>query len=122
MLKSLFTVLALTTIGTAHEAAAACRSQDFGTVDAPEVTIRIQGMAYTPQCLRVRGGTKVTILASGGHPLQGVPNETGPANPFVGAQAFTTSQTRQLSERGTYDYFCTRHQSMGMVGTILVEE
>jgi len=109
---------------SAHTAFAACGPGDFVTHDESQVSIRIDGRGYTPACLKVKAGATVTIDASRNHPLQGVENPEGPANPFRRGSEATAPETQRLNEVGRYDYFCTRHGDAnggGMAGTILVE-
>lgn len=103
---------------------AACEAGDFVSSPESNVTIGIQGASYNPRCLKVRPGTTVTILASKNHPLQGVANPGGPANPFHRANQAEAPDTQRLTENGAYRYFCVHHgdaQGKGMAGTILVE-
>jgi plastocyanin len=107
-----------------HTALAACGPGDFVSRNESQVSVNIDGRGYTPACLKVKAGTAVTIDASRNHPLQGVPNRNGPANPFHRGSEATSPETQALREAGRYDYFCTRHgdaNGRGMAGTILVE-
>lgn len=118
-------VLGIIALALSPEArAAACGDRDFVTIDRPVVNVAIQGRSYTPRCLRVKAGTRVTIAASDVHPLQGVRAAGGPANPFVQPQEATAPQTRTLGSPGLYPYFCTHHGDAnggGMAGAILAE-
>ena len=102
----------------------ACEEGDFVFVDDGTVQIGINGRGYSPSCLQVRPGIQVTIQASQGHPLQGVPNAPGqPANPFARGTEGVVPDTQVLSSSGSYRYFCTRHgdaDGNGMAGEIRV--
>jgi plastocyanin len=109
---------------SAESALAACNPGDFTSREESAISIGIDGRGYTPACLKVKTGTVVTIDASRSHPLQGVRNLNGPANPFHRGSEATSPETQALREPGRYDYFCTRHgdsNGRGMAGTILVE-
>ena len=120
-LIALLTFVSLPTNFALAADAGGCEETDFVTLDAPAVTVAFQGMGYTPRCLRVKAGTAVTLPANGAHPLQGLHVEGSPTNPFVMPQPATSAQTRTLAEPGRFPYFCVRHRTMGMTGTILVE-
>jgi len=108
----------------APEAHAVCQEADFVRSSENQVTITIQGRGYSPPCLIVKAGTQVTIQASPGHPLQGVQNGQGPANPFFRATEATAPETHLLDATGQYGYFCTRHgdhHGNDMAGQIRVE-
>ncbi len=101
-----------------------CADRDFVTVDRPAVDVTFLGMGYSPRCLRVKSGTRVTLPASPVHPLQGVQAPGGPANPFRQSADATSPRTRTLTAPGRYPYFCTRHGDAGgggMAGEILAE-
>jgi plastocyanin len=109
---------------SAQTAFAACEPGDFVSREESRVTINIDGRGYSPACLKVKAGTAITIDASRNHPLQGVENRNGPANPFHRGSEATSPEPQALRETGRYDYFCTRHgdsNGRGMAGTILVE-
>ncbi len=107
------------------EAVAGCQPNDYDYVDVEgDVTVTVTATkSYSPRCLRVKAGTKVTLPASGVHPLQGILNTTV-ANPFLNAGgAATAAQTATLTSPGFFGYFCTKHgtaQGTGMAGAIQV--
>ena len=65
----------------AETRAGPCSDRDFVTVDRAAVDVAFQEMGYSPRCLRVKAGTRVTLPASAVHPLQGVQEPGGPVNP-----------------------------------------
>ena len=80
-------------------------------------SIATQGSTYTPRCLRVLVGSKVTISASKYHPL-------APGNGSKGIIPATETTVEILFDSaGTYPYFCSNHGSFsgeGMTGEIQV--
>jgi plastocyanin len=102
-----------------------CTEADFETIDAATVEIGFQGTSYTPQCIKVKAGTVVTIAATAKHPLQAAANFDGVENPFTTtAENFVADQTRTLTKAGSYGYYCTHHgrasDGKGMGGLIIV--
>ena len=89
-----------------------CQATDYVLVDAPEVTVEFQGSDYTPRCLSVRSGTRVTLPGSAKHPLQGLEDVAGVPNPFRAPQARSLSVTETLVAEGFYSYHCTNHKNM----------
>lgn len=85
--------------------------------------IQAMGASYTPKCLKVKLGSVVTIQASAHHPLAAMADIDAP-NPFASNEEMTTTQTRQMNQKGVFGYFCTAHgdsEGDGMAGAILVE-
>ena len=97
-----------------------CLPSDYESVLEGEVKISVQNFQFTPRCLKVRPGTRITIEGSTMHPLQGNDDINGIANPFRKERASVSDETQVLTETGQYGYFCTRHGSMK--GSILVAE
>src|SRR4051812_17913526 len=96
-----------------------CKETDYVEIDAPEVTVTTTpNREYSPKCLRVKAGTKVTIQSSGMHPLAAQADISGIKNPFSEGGV-----TQSLSEVGFYGYFCENHgdaDGTGMAGSIQV--
>lgn len=104
-----------------------CLEEDYIQVEAEEVVISTRGLTYTPKCIIVRPGTRITIPGSGFHPLQAAEDFNGVENPFFNPNAdHNTAQTRTLFTPGFYGYFCTNHGDEltgdGMAGMIRVKE
>jgi plastocyanin len=85
------------------------------------------GNTYSPNCLAVAVGQQVTWTGSFNmHPLApGVaPSQTGsgsgsPNNPIQSTNS-GNSATFNFATAGTYPYYCTVHQGVGMFGAIQV--
>jgi len=84
------------------------------------------GNAYSPNCLAVAAGQQVTFAGSfTAHPLApGAAASAGggagsPNNPI---QSMTSGNTVTFTfpAAGTYPFFCTAHQGLGMYGAIQV--
>ncbi len=132
MLKSV--VFAFGILGSVNAAFAAgispaeyggCKENDYVTLDQAEVVIEFQGTSYSPACLIVKSGTKVTIPANDHHPLQAATNFDSVENPFRSTGAgFEEDQTQVMSAPGFYGYYCTHHgdpeTGRGMGGVIKV--
>ena len=101
-----------------------CKENDYveGTLSATIAPSPTGG--YTPRCLKVHVGAKVTLAGSATHPVQGMANVGSAINPFVGAAGGQKSSvTNALTQAGFYGFFCTRHgtaQGAGMAGAIQV--
>ena len=106
-------------------AAVVCQQSDFKLVEAVTVVIKFSGMSYSPKCLKVRPGTKITIPASTMHPLMGNAAIGGIANPLATATPLKVAQTKIFSTTGLFGYFCVNHGNSageGMAAQILVEK
>ena len=105
---------------------AGCKEADFVLVEAEQIKVNFKGMGYTPKCLRVKVGTLVTLPATKGHPLLAAADFNGVENPFASNKEFDVDQERELTEVGSYGYFCIRHGNgttgTGMAGLIQVIE
>jgi len=71
---------------------------------------------YSPACLKVTVGTKVTIQASATRPLSGL--TTGSANNPIPAGGMTTDQMVTFATAGFYPFHCDIHSSIGMIGVV----
>jgi plastocyanin len=106
---------------------AECKEQDFVDSGDAQVTVEFQGSSYTPACLKVRRGTKITIPASAKHPLQASVDFEGIANPIRSADGDRSADFTFTAEiPGFFGYYCTRHgdpeTGEGMGGLIWVYE
>ena len=100
---------------------------DFEIFDGDELTIEFQGSGYTPECVIVAPGTKVTIMASSRHPLNALESFNEFLSPYyLKGDDFYEPQLRTLDTSGFYSYFCTRHgdaeTGKGMGGLVWVRE
>lgn len=113
---------AATPVNTTPQGYAGCAGADFVTLGGAEQVVKTTPEnTFAPKCLRVKVGTKVTILASGKHPVQGVGN----LNPLRDARGPALSpKTIVFKKAGLFGYFCERHgtaSGSGMAGAILAE-
>jgi plastocyanin len=74
---------------------------------------------YSPACLKVTAGTKVTIQASDTHPLSGL--ATGSANNPIPTGGKTVDQMVTFTAPGFYPFHCDVHAAIGMKGVVWVE-
>jgi plastocyanin len=74
---------------------------------------------YSPQCLKVTAGTRVSIQASSMHPLSGL--ATGSANNPILPGGKTTEQMVTFGTAGFYPYQCDVHFTIGMKGVVWVQ-
>jgi plastocyanin len=90
------------------------------------------GFAYSPKCLKVKVGTKVTfdgsvVGAFASHPFIGgevknglkFPAITGPFIPVTNDAAIS-SKTFTMTSAGTFPFYCDFHALGGMTGTVFV--
>ena len=93
---------------------------------AVALTVVSSGIRYTPRCARVSVGTTITFESDFvTHPLGGgavvggvaMPDPESPITPTTTG----TTVTFDFTEVGEFPYFCDRHASIGMFGTIWVE-
>ncbi|MFO0684750.1 MAG: plastocyanin/azurin family copper-binding protein [Sandaracinus sp.] len=101
-------------------------STAFDFTSQGTVTIDVAGLAYTPQCIRVRTGTIVTLNANFGfHPLRPGTVSAGVATPDptspIPSRDAGTSATFTVLAPGAYGYYCNNHFFAGMYGAIFVE-
>lgn len=112
-------------------------NHDEGTPDAPmhaaEVAMRTEddGQHFAPHMTWVEvGGTVTWHVESGTHDVvayhpdndgpQRIPDASSPWASDLLAEGQTFEHT--FEEPGVYDYFCTPHEAVGMVGTVIVGE
>jgi plastocyanin len=88
------------------------------TSTPPSNTVVMTGMAFSPLTLTVSKGTTVT-WSNHDPNAHTATSDNGTWN--TGNIAGGNSATQLFSTAGTYHYHCTYHQSMGMVGTIIVQ-
>lgn len=89
-------------------------------------TIQFAGLSYSPPCIRVKAGTKVTFEGNfAGHPLEGGAVINGVPTPDANSPITKTntgmSATFTLMNAGDVPYYCTFHAASGMKGAIFVE-
>jgi plastocyanin len=104
---------------------AGCKEADYVAIAGNAVTIEIQGLMYSPKCVKVKPGTSVTIQALPRHRVQGMAPIDGVENPFLQAEPAVVNQTRQLIRPGLYGFWCNPHgdeNGEGMAGAIRVAE
>lgn len=90
------------------------------------LTIVAAGVNYSPRCVRVAAGTAVTFAIDFvTHPLFGGAVVDGVGTPDPASPIPTTTSgstvTVTLDDAGEVPFFCDRHASIGMFGTIWVE-
>lgn len=112
----LFTCLTLIALFTFFHAAQAQQSHE----------VTVQSNFFSPQELAITVGDMVTWNNTGGiHNVNGT-TATYPANPEGfgngAAAAAPWSYSFTFTQPGTYEYRCDPHFSLGMTGTIIVEE
>ena len=94
-----------------------------GIAGAQEVPVISMGNAYfDPVGLYVEPGTTVQFeIEAGSHSATAYENRIPPdASPFDSGVISTGRFEHTFDTPGTYDYYCIPHQSMGMVGRIVV--
>jgi len=96
-----------------------CAVAEYVTRNPPqatpvEVALNASAFTYTPKCLKVRGGTSVTIAAEVNHPLVG----SGMDSPWTAGSG--TPVTAVLNTPGVFPYECGQHGPFGMVGAVWV--
>jgi plastocyanin len=100
------------------------RDRTAGT-DADRTVRPMGSTGYTPRCLRVRVGQRVTFeMDFGTHPLvAGIPHgPTGGAtspNPIAG-QTTGMSYGLAFTAEGFFPFYCNRHGHVGMAGVVRV--
>lgn len=88
------------------------------TPNTTSKTVAMYNMRFSPASLTIHTGTTITWQNqdSYAHTATSDSSVWNTGNIASGASATTTFNTA-----GTYPYHCTYHQSMGMVGTIIVQ-
>jgi plastocyanin len=91
-----------------------------GSAAVATSSVTVSDFAFTPQCIAVPLGTTVTWTNTG-EPIHTVTSNPGGPVTFDsgplgkdGVFVFTFNQT------GVVNYHCTPHESIGMVGTVIV--
>jgi plastocyanin len=102
-----------------------CQPTDYVPLTG-DVVIKVgAGHTYTPKCITVPVGTKVTLPGGLIHPVQGMAAIDGVANPFINEKGASSSNvTKALTVPGFYGYYCNHHGSpdgTGMAGAIFVQ-
>jgi plastocyanin len=100
---------------------AACNSASTttGGTDTVACTVKTTlNSLYSPDTCNVKVGDKISIEASGLHPLQGVTA----GGPIDSTKSTSTTLTVTVDKAGKFDFFCTNHGVNGglMKGTINV--
>lgn len=121
---------------TTHEEDEHGHDHDEGTPEEPsetaEVVLATEGQEYhfKPHLVWIEpGGTVTWRLESGSHdavayhpdndkPLR-MPQEAEPWNIELLSEEGTTAE-HTFETEGVYDYYCTPHENLGMVGTVIV--
>jgi plastocyanin len=87
---------------------------------AADVTVTASGIAFTPSSVRIAPGETVMWNNAGGtHDVVFPDGFRQPPQPAGPGAAWPVS--RRFDSPGTFSYFCSVHQSQGMVGTVIVE-
>ena len=98
-------------------AAIFCMATSFATTH----TISVGGMSFTPATLTVHPGDVINwVWADGTHTTTSTSVPTGAATWNSNINSSTTSFSYTPTVIGTYQYQCSFHAAMGMVGTITV--
>lgn len=95
-----------------------CQEADYMLADLVS-SVSIQGMSYTPKCIQVKVGSRVTITASKRHPLAPQAQSGNPIKATERTQEYT------FSEAGFFGYYCDKHgdaSGEGMAGAVWVVE
>jgi plastocyanin len=89
-----------------------------------DVTITQEGLAYSPNCLKVTAGTSVKFVSAfASHPLVGGIVD-GSKMPDAGSPITATSTGMEATfviPAGNYGYYCDLHALSGMKGAIFAE-
>ena len=98
-------------------AAIFCMATGFATT----YTVSVGGMSFTPSTLTVHPGDVINwVWSDGTHTTTSTSVPTGAATWNSNINSSTTSFSYTPTVIGTYQYQCTFHAAMGMVGTITV--
>jgi len=104
--------------GGAFMAIAPCASTSDYVTGMTAITT-LATLRYSPQCLKVTAGTRVSIQATSTHPLIGL--ATGSANNPIPGGRSTTDQMVTFATAGFYPYQCDIHFGIGMKGVVWVQ-
>jgi plastocyanin len=75
---------------------------------------------FEPETVTIKAGEKVTWVAEGFHSANsGKAPNVDPKGPIQSEMGFKT-YTVTFKEKGTFEYFCQPHATLGMVGKIVV--
>lgn len=108
---------------TINDCTAGAAEDQTGKAD---VTITFTSFAYTPACVKVSAGTKVTFSGDfASHPLVGGEVSGGTKFPDP-ASPFTMTNTGMmvdftLASAGTFPYYCDFHTGQKMYGVVYVQ-
>jgi plastocyanin len=102
----------------AFTAIAPCASTSDYVTGMTAITTLVT-LRYSPQCLKVTAGTRVSIQATSAHPLAGL--ATGSANNPIPAGPNTADQMVTFATAGFYPYKCNIHGGIGMTGVVWVQ-
>ena len=93
---------------------------DGGATAVAASAVTVADFSFTPQCIQVPLGTTVTWTNTG-MPTHTVTSDPGAPVTFdsgpLGENGVFTFTFNQV---GVVNYHCTPHQSLGMVGTVIV--
>lgn len=98
----------------------ACSDQTI--TGKPEATLRISDNAFSPSCLVLLGGQGLKLVNRGAS-LHNLTVESTDLD--LDVPAGETNRTEAISgvvEPGTYRFFCSYHESLGMEGELTVTE
>jgi halocyanin-like protein len=98
--------------------------EDVTGEDNPTVMVGAgeEGYAFDPAAIRVSSGTTVTwewTGNGGGHNVVHEGDEFTSGDDYVSEEGHTYEYT--FEESGNYNYYCAPHQSLGMLGSVVVE-
>jgi plastocyanin len=85
------------------------------TTRAATTNVVFSNYTFTPETVTIQAGDTVVWTNAGGiHTVTG-----DGADPFCGA-GYATTCSNTFTTAGTFPYHCVFHQSIGMVGTVIV--
>ena len=86
------------------------------TVRAMTTNVVFKNFTYTPETVTIQPGDTVVWTNAGG--FHTVTGDGG--DPFCGSGAVPATCSVTFTNAGTFPYHCVFHQSLGMVGTVIV--
>lgn len=99
-------------------------SQEFQSNDSGDVvivTVDSTNLRFSPDSITLREGDTVRFFWSGELLAHNAVEENGLFDSGETSRNVDYSYTFNIGENGTYQYVCEPHESLGMIGTIVVE-
>jgi len=104
--------------GMSAPASGTCRG---GGEPTATTSVTVVDFAFDPACITIAPGATVTWTNTG-MPVHTVTSDPGAPVTFDSGSLGTSGIfTQTFANAGTVNYHCTVHQSLGMVGTIIVK-